>query len=31
VDRVPTRSWVGMSALLLTVVGASRLRRRAGT
>lgn len=30
VDRVPTRSWVGMSALLLTVVGASRLRRRAG-
>lgn len=30
VPRVPTRSWVGMSALLLTVVGASRLRRRAG-
>lgn len=29
VDTVPTRSWVGFSALLLTVLGVSRLRRRA--
>jgi hypothetical protein len=27
VDRVPTRSWVGLSAFLLAVLGAWRLRR----